>query len=58
MPTLKNRPFLREFQNDDAYPLPTGVAGPGLLKVSDLDLTRLECNRSREYLVAHKVSYE
>ena len=26
---LKNRPFLREIQNDDAYLLTTGVAGPG-----------------------------
>ena len=30
MPTfLKNRPFLREIQNDDAYSFSTGVAGPG-----------------------------
>ena len=27
---LKNRPFLREIQNDDAYPLIIGVAGPGV----------------------------
>ena len=33
----KNRPFLREIQNDDAYPLTTGVAGPGgcLLNVQE-----------------------
>ena len=30
MPTLKDRPFLREIQNDDAYPLVWGVAGLGL----------------------------
>ena len=29
----KNRPFLSEIQNDDAYPLPTGVAGPGLQSI-------------------------
>ena len=26
----KNRPFLSEIQNDDAYPLRNGVAGPGM----------------------------
>ena len=26
----KNGPFLSEIQNDDAYPLTTGVAGPGV----------------------------
>ena len=27
---LKNRPFLSEIQNDDAYPLTGRVAGPGI----------------------------
>ena len=26
----KNRPFHREIQNDDGYPLTTGVVGPGI----------------------------
>ena len=47
----KNRPFLSEIQNDDAYLLTTGVAGPGVPLMLPIFLGGLIVESQKQSLV-------